>query len=177
MIYLNVDADQKPEKVMMENLPGGAMTVRMADNIKEYRQEDAKDRKMYRFDEVVFELPADSTITTKQIEDDFEKYWEYGKTDQAGNFRKRMKCWNPVCWKCRSLYMLNFVRHSIYKILFGKEGETMMAMLWAQKIMYAETKEEAIALYKRVPRLLKDKVEQILIESGCEDLIKESEEQ
>ena len=51
----------------------------------------------------------------------------------------------------------------------------MMAMLWAQKIMYAETKEEAIALYKRVPRLLKDKVEQILIESGCEDLIKESE--
>ena len=52
-----------------------------------------------------------------------------------------------------------------------------MAMLWAQKIMYAETKEEAIALYKRVPRLLKDKVEQILIESGCEDLIKESEEQ
>ena len=83
MIYLNVDADQKPEKVMMENLPGGAMTVRMADNIKEYRQEDAKDRKMYRFDEVVFELPADSTITTKQIEDDFEKYWEYGKTDQA----------------------------------------------------------------------------------------------
>ena len=84
MIYLNVDADQKPEKVMMENLPGGAMTVRMADNIMEYRQEDAKDRKMYRFDEVVFELPADSTITTKQIEDDFEKYWEYGKTDQAG---------------------------------------------------------------------------------------------
>lgn len=53
----------------------------------------------------------------------------------------------------------------------------MMAMLWAQKIMYAETKEEAIVLYKRVPRLLKDKVEQILIESGCEDLIKESEEQ
>ena len=40
-----------------------------------------------------------------------------------------------------------------------------------------KTKEEAIALYKRVPRLLKDKVEQILIESGCEDLIKESEEQ
>lgn len=53
----------------------------------------------------------------------------------------------------------------------------MRAMLWAQKIMYAETKEEAIALYKRVPRLLKDKVEQILIESGCEDLIKESKEQ
>lgn len=79
MIYLNVDADQKPEKVMMENLPGGAMTVRMADNIKEYRQEDAKDRKMYSFDEVVFELPADSTITTKQIEDDFENTGSTGR--------------------------------------------------------------------------------------------------
>ena len=33
MIYLNVDADQKPEKVMMENLPGGAMTVRITDRI------------------------------------------------------------------------------------------------------------------------------------------------
>lgn len=53
----------------------------------------------------------------------------------------------------------------------------MMAMLWAQKIMYAETKEEVIALYKRVPRLLKEKVEVILAESGCEDLIKESKEQ
>ena len=31
------------------------------------------------------------------------------------------------------------------------------AIIRAQKIMYAETKEEAIALYKRVPRLLKDK--------------------
>ena len=27
----------------------------------------------------------------------------------------------------------------------------MMAMLWAQKIMCAETKGEALALYKRVP--------------------------
>ena len=163
MIYLNVDADQKPEKVMMENLPGGAMTVRMADNIKEYRQEDAKDRKMYRFDEVVFELPADSTITTKQIEDDFEKYWEYGKTDQAGK-DEDMKDDEPD-------------PESGGMTRAEMTVETMMAMLWAQKIMYAETKEEAIALYKRVPRLLKDKVEQILIESGCEDLIKESEEQ
>lgn len=73
--------------------------------------------------------------------------------------------------------MLNQIKQLLYKILFGKEGDTMMAMLWAQKIIYADTKEEAIALYKRVPRLLKEKVEAILIESGCEDLIKESGEQ
>lgn len=56
-------------------------------------------------------------------------------------------------------------------ILFGKGGEIMMAMLWAQRIMSAPTIEEAHALWYRVPRLLKEKVREILIESGCEDLI------
>lgn len=63
---------------MVENLPTGATNVRMADNITEYNQEDTNERKMYQFDEVTFELPVDNTITKKQIEDDFEKYWEYG---------------------------------------------------------------------------------------------------
>lgn len=72
--------------------------------------------------------------------------------------------------------MLNFVRHSIYKILFGKEGETIGSYVMGAEDHVCGNKEEAIALYK-VARLLKDKVEQILIESGCEDLIKESEEQ
>ena len=37
----------------------------------------------------------------------------------------------------------------------------MMAMLWAQEIMSAETVEEAKALYERCPRLLKAKVKDI----------------
>ena len=49
----------------------------------------------------------------------------------------------------------------------------MMAMLWAQKIMSAETIEEAHALYRRVPRLLKNQVKEILIQSGMEELIDE----
>ena len=56
-------------------------------------------------------------------------------------------------------------------ILFGKGGEIMMAMLWAQRIMSAPTLEDAHAIWNRVPRLLKEKVREILIESGCEDLI------
>ena len=56
-------------------------------------------------------------------------------------------------------------------ILFGKGGEIMMAMLWAPRIMSAPTLEDAHALWNRVPRLLKEKVREILIESGCEDLI------
>lgn len=55
----------------------------------------------------------------------------------------------------------------IIKILFGKEGETMMAMLWAQQIMLEKK------TYEQVPRLLKEKVKEILIDSGCEYLVTE----
>lgn len=46
----------------------------------------------------------------------------------------------------------------------------MMAMLWAQEIMTAETVEEAKDLYKRCPRLLKDKVRDILVKAGFEEI-------
>ena len=46
----------------------------------------------------------------------------------------------------------------------------MMAMLWAQEIMSAETVEEAKALYARCPRLLKEKVKAILVKSGFEEI-------
>lgn len=64
-----------------------------------------------------------------------------------------------------------WIRSLLCMILFGKGGETMMAMLWAQRIMSADTIEEARALYARVPRLLKDQVDEILRESGMEHLI------
>lgn len=59
------------------------------------------------------------------------------------------------------------MRYLVYKLLFGKEGEEMMAMLWAQQIMLGKK------TYDRVPRLLKAKVKEILIDSGCEDLVTE----
>lgn len=52
-------------------------------------------------------------------------------------------------------------------LLFGKDGTTMMAMLWAQQIMLGKK------TFNQVPRMLKDKVREILIDSGCEDLITE----
>lgn len=55
----------------------------------------------------------------------------------------------------------------INKILFGKEGYDMIAMLWAQNIILEKK------TYKQVPRLLKEKVKEILIDSGCEDLVTE----
>lgn len=48
-----------------------------------------------------------------------------------------------------------------------------MAMLWAQKIMRADTMDEARDIYGRVPRLLKDQVKEILIESGLEEIVAE----
>lgn len=41
----------------------------------------------------------------------------------------------------------------------------MMAMLWAQQIMLGKK------TFSQVPRLLKEQVKEILIDSGCEDLI------
>ena len=46
----------------------------------------------------------------------------------------------------------------------------MMAMLWAQEIMSQETIEEAKKMYQRCPRLLKEKVKAILINSGFEEI-------
>lgn len=59
------------------------------------------------------------------------------------------------------------MRRLIFRLLFGKGGEDMMAMLWAQQIMLGKK------TYEQVPRLLKAKVKEILIDSGCEDLVTE----
>lgn len=49
----------------------------------------------------------------------------------------------------------------------------MMAKLWAIEIMTQETMEAAKEVYDRVPRLLKEKVKTILIESGMEEITQE----
>ena len=51
-------------------------------------------------------------------------------------------------------------------VMSGKE-EDMMAMIWAQQIMLGKK------IFAQVPRLLKEKVREVLIYSGCEDLVTE----
>ena len=51
--------------------------------------------------------------------------------------------------------------------LYARKDEDMMAMIWAQQIMLGKK------TYAQVPRLLKDKVREILIDSGCEELVTE----
>ena len=59
---------------------------------------------------------------------------------------------------------------NILTYIIGKEGKEMMAMLWAQQIMMGKK------TYGQVPRLLKDKVKEILEDSGMTELVKEDEE-
>lgn len=63
--------------------------------------------------------------------------------------------------------MANIAISLLFQILFGKGGADMMAMLWAQQIMLGKKS------FAQVPKLLKEKVKEILIDSGCEELVTE----
>lgn len=54
---------------------------------------------------------------------------------------------------------------NILLLLLNKEDKYMMALLWAQQIMLGKK------IYAQVPRLLKEKVKEILIDSGMEELV------
>ena len=49
----------------------------------------------------------------------------------------------------------------------------MLAMLWASEIMAKETIEEQKAMYADAPRRLKDKVKEILVNAGFEEITEE----
>lgn len=56
---------------------------------------------------------------------------------------------------------------NIMVFFMRKDGKEMMAMLWAQQIMLGKK------TYEQVPRLLKEKVKEVLADSGMEELIEE----
>ena len=53
---------------------------------------------------------------------------------------------------------------NLFILLQNNGGKEMMAMLWAQQIMLGKK------TYEQVPRLLKDKVKEILEDSGMGEL-------
>lgn len=60
--------------------------------------------------------------------------------------------------------MIETLRIILYILLQNDGGKEMMAMLWAQQIMLGKK------TYAQVPRLLKDKVKEILEDSGMGEL-------
>ena len=59
---------------------------------------------------------------------------------------------------------------NIFILMQNAGGKEMMAMLWAQQIMMGKK------TYGQVPRLLKEKVREILEDSGMAELVKGDEE-
>lgn len=55
----------------------------------------------------------------------------------------------------------------LLRILYGKGGEDMMAMLWCQQIILGKK------TFAQVPEKLKDQVRDLLIDSGCDNLVAE----
>ena len=52
-------------------------------------------------------------------------------------------------------------------IIIEKEGETMMAMFFAQRVILGKT------AYKDVPAKLKDQVKELLVDAGLPELVEE----
>ena len=79
-----------------------------------------------------------------------------------------MKCSKDAFWKCLKWYISKTIIVLTILFLFIllqiSGGKEMMAMLWAQQIMLGKK------TYGQVPRLLKDKVKEILEDSGMGEL-------
>ncbi|RHP09355.1 hypothetical protein DWZ93_05860 [Dorea sp. AF36-15AT] len=58
---------------------------------------------------------------------------------------------------------------NLFILLQNSGGKEMIAMLWAQQIILEKK------TYAQVPRLLKDKVKEVLIDSGMEELVTEEQ--
>ncbi|RGR58376.1 hypothetical protein DWY33_09645 [Dorea formicigenerans] len=56
---------------------------------------------------------------------------------------------------------------NLFILLQNNGGKEMIAMLWAQQIMLGKK------TYEQVPRLLKEKVKEVLEDSGMGELVKE----
>ena len=85
MIYKDVEARKKPEKVLLEILPEKTV-VRLRDNMTVFVSEDEAKQEMQRYDEAVFDLPEDRKSETKEsIEKNFADWWTYAATDPTND--------------------------------------------------------------------------------------------
>lgn len=91
------------------------------------------------------------------------------RSQESKKRRRKMKCSKDAFWKCLKRYISKtiIVLTILFILLQISGGKEMMAMLWAQQIMLGKK------TYSQVPRLLKDKVKEILIDSGVGELVTE----
>lgn len=85
MLYYNVQSNEMPNKVEIDNLPDGNKIVRLHDRVfkvteMSYENENPDPgRSGYQYDEVVFHLPYDRDESVVSIEESFSDWWAYGE--------------------------------------------------------------------------------------------------
>lgn len=78
MLYLKTLSSSTPAKVLIERLPDGTKTVRLADNIETVESAEGT---AIQYDEVVFDLPEDRDDSVESIEANFEAWWDFGQQE------------------------------------------------------------------------------------------------
>ena len=78
MLYLKTLSSSTPAKVVIEMLPDGTKTVRLADNIETVESEEGTS---IQYDEVVFDLPEDRDDSVESITANFEAWWDFGQQE------------------------------------------------------------------------------------------------
>lgn len=78
MLYLKTLSSSTPAKVVIEMLPDGTKTVRLADNIETVESEEGT---AIQYDEVVFDLPEDRDDSVESITANFEAWWDFGQQE------------------------------------------------------------------------------------------------
>lgn len=82
MLHNNVIAAEKPEPVVIENLPGGNRRVILSRNFEEKRDEDGVD---WVGEQAVFVLEPDRAETVEDIAASFDGWWEYAAAYSQDN--------------------------------------------------------------------------------------------
>ena len=105
------------------------------------------------------ETPVETSLTSEEIAEIEKLHTFYPVTNISNDADCGMKV----------KYIVDSKKYIDNKLALQAKAreEEMMAMLWAQQIMLGKK------TYAQVPRLLKEKVKEILIDSGCEDLVVE----
>ena len=73
---MNVQANARPERVLLERLPDGSALVRLTDHVTETQDEEGQ--RAFAYDEVAFTLTSDRTETMADIEGNFDEWWAFG---------------------------------------------------------------------------------------------------
>ena len=92
MLHSNVMAAEKPEYVVVEQLPDGAQRVVLSKNASAVENDDGES---WVFDQADFCLEPDRTETAEEIAAAFDEWWEYASAysqdDAAPTVEQRLE--------------------------------------------------------------------------------------